>query len=126
MKIPQTIKFMLCVILLFTSISAFAQKRATLTEEEQVQEAVSTEIEAVFKSKDFLKVKDKKFKSVKGYLVIDIGVVQNGKVSTFFKVDSDIKNIDFFEYASDFVMTQKFNFKLPKQQKYKIRQTIEF
>ena len=61
MKIPQTIKFMLCVILLFTSISAFAQKRATLTEEEQVQEAVSTEIDAVFKSKDFLKVKNKKW-----------------------------------------------------------------
>lgn len=126
MKIPQIFKFLFCIILFSASLSAFAQKRVTLTEEEQVQEAVSTEIDSVFKTKDFLKVKGKKFSDVKGYLVIDIGVVQNGKVSTFFKVDSDIKNIDFFEYASDFVMAQKFNFKLPKQQKYKIRQTIEF
>lgn len=126
MKILQIFKFLFCIILFSASLSAFAQKRVTLTEEEQVQEAVSTEIDSVFKTKDFLKVKGKKFSDVKGYLVIDIGVVQNGKVSTFFKVDSDIKNIDFFEYASDFVMAQKFNFKLPKQQKYKIRQTIEF
>ncbi|RYD81071.1 MAG: hypothetical protein EOP55_00285 [Sphingobacteriales bacterium] len=95
-----------------------------LTEEEQVQEAVSQEVETLFKSPEFLKKKNKKFSDVKGYIIVDIAVVQNGKLSSFFKVDSDIKNIDFMEYLSDTVLDHKFAFKLPKQQRYKIRQTI--
>ena len=117
--------FSLCLFTItFSSTFASAQKRIVLTEEEQVQEAVSKEVDELFKSSDFLKKKNKKFSSVKGYLVVDIAVVQNGKLSSFFKVDSDIKNIDFIEYAADLVMKHKFEFKLPKQQRYKIRQTI--
>ena len=102
----------------------FSQKKAVLTEEEQVQEAVTKEVSELFKSEDFLKKKNKKFKEVAGYIVVDIAVVQNGKISSFFKVDSDIKNIDFIEFLSKTVFDHKFDFKLPKQQRYKIRQTI--
>lgn len=117
---------MLCVVLslAFFSTAAQAQKRPVLTEEEQVHEAVTQEIEALFKSSDFLKKKNKKYSAVKGYIVVDMAVVQNGKVSSFFKVDSDIKDIDFIEYLTDLVMKEKFAFKLPKQQRYKVRQTI--
>lgn len=116
-----------CFCLMLSALFSFqanAQKRPVLTEEEQVQEAVTKEIDELFKSSDFLKKKNKKFNEVKGYVVVDMAVVQNGKVSSFFKVDSDIKNIDFIEYVSDLVLKQKFEFKLPKQQRYKIRQTI--
>lgn len=116
-------KFLLIFFLSLFSSYAFAQ-RPVLTEEEQVQEAVTKEVDALIKSEDFLKKKNKKFKDVKGYIVVDIAVVQNGKLSSFFKVDSDIKNIDFIEYLSDLLMKQKFDFKLPKQQRYKIRQTL--
>jgi hypothetical protein len=112
------------LLFIFSSQSLFAQKRPVLTEEEQVQEAVTKEVEELFKSPDFLKKKNKKFSTVKGYIVTDIAVVQNGKLSSFFKVDSDIKNIDFLEFLSDTVLDHKFAFKLPKQQRYKIRQTI--
>ena len=111
------------IICLLATLS-FAQKKPVLTEEEQVQDAVSQEVETLFKSPEFLKKKNKKFNDVKGYIVVDIAVVQNGKLSSFFKVDSDIKNIDFMEYLSDTVLDHKFAFKLPKQQRYKIRQTI--
>jgi hypothetical protein len=107
-----------------TTSTVFAQKKQVLTEEEQVQEAVTKEVEELFKSADFLKKKNKKFAAVKGYMVVDIAVVQNGKLSSFFKVDSDIKDIDFIEFLSKTVLDHKFNFKLPKQQRYKVRQTI--
>lgn len=119
--------YLLAFFLLAISLGTFqahAQKRSVLTDEEQVQEAVTKEISELFKSADFLKKKNKKFNEVKGYVMVDMAVVQNGKVSSFFKVDSDIKNIDFIEYVSDLVLKQKFDFKLPKQQRYKIRQTI--
>jgi len=112
------------VFLTGISFSAQAQKRPVLTDEEQVQEAVTKEVDALIKSPDFLKKKNKKYADVKGYIIVDIAVVQNGKLSSFFKVDSDIKNIDFIEYLSDLLLRQKFEFKLPKQQRYKVRQTL--
>jgi hypothetical protein len=102
-----------------------AQKKV-LTDEEAVQEAVTGEMETVFKSDEFLKKKNKKFQDVKGTVIIDIGVVQNGKVATFFKVDSDFKNPLFINFISDFILDHKFNFKLQKQQRYKIRYTATF
>jgi len=119
--------FAICICLFaltFKTNQALAQKKPILTEEEQVQDAVTTEVDALFKSPEFLKKKNKKFSAIKGYMVVDIAVVQNGKLSSFFKVDSDIKDIDFMEYLSDTVLNHKFAFKLPKQQRYKIRQTI--
>lgn len=103
----------------------FSQK-PVLTDEDAVTETVIKEIDEVFKAEDFLKKKNKKFKDVIGTMVVDIGVVQNGKVSSFFKVESDIKNIDFINFMSDYILDHKFQFKLQKQQRYKIRYSITF
>lgn len=111
--------FLLC------STNAFAQ-RPVLTDEEEVSATVTKEIDEVFKAEDFTKKKNKKFPDVKGTMVVDIGIVQNGKVSSFFKVDSDIKNIDFINFMSDYILNHKFQFKLQKQQRYKIRYTAIF
>ena len=113
------------VFLLLFSAPAFSQKKV-LTDEEEVTEMVTKEMDEVFKSKDFLKQKDKKFKDVTGTMVTDIGVVQSGKVSTFFKVDSDINNPMFTNFLSEYVLDHKFYFKLQKQQRYKVRYTITF
>jgi len=104
---------------------AFAQK-PVLTDEKIVVETVTKEMDELFKSKDFLKQKDKKFKEVTGTIVADIGVIQSGKVSTFFKVDSDINNPNFTNFLSDYIIDYKFKFKLQKQQRYKIRYTATF
>ena len=112
-------------LLLLIAAPIYSQ-RQVLTDEEVVSEEVTKEIDAVFKSADFLKKKAKKYADVTGTMVVDIGVVQNGKVSSFFKVDSDIKNIDFINFMSDYILTHKFNFKLQKQQRYKIRYTATF
>ena len=113
------------IFLLLFSVPAFSQKKV-LTDEEEVTEMITKEMDEVFKSKDFLKQKDKKFKDVKGTIVTDIGVVQSGKVSTFFKVDSDINNPMFANFLSEYVLDHKFYFKLQKQQRYKVRYTITF
>jgi len=113
------------VFFLFVSTCVFAQKKV-LTDEEEVAEMVTKEMDELFQSKDFLKQKDKKFKDVKGTIVTDVGVVQSGKVSTFFKVDSDINNPNFTNFLSEYILDHKFYFKLQKQQRYKIRYTITF
>jgi hypothetical protein len=106
--------------------STVQAQRPVLTDEEQITEVVTKEVDEVFKSAEFLKKKNKKYAEVKGAMTIDIGVVQNGKVSSFFKVDSEIKNIDFINFMSDYILNHKFQFKLQKQQRYKIRYSITF
>ena len=113
------------VLFLLCSHNALAQ-RPVLTDEEEVAASVTKEIDEMFQSPEFIKRKNKKFAEVKGTMTIDVGVVQNGKVSSFFKVDSDIKNIDFINFMSDYILQHKFQFKLEKQQRYKIRYTATF
>ena len=106
-------------------MNSFAQK-PILTDEEQVQETVKAEIDGVLKDNDFLKQKAKKFADIAGTMTIDIGVISNGKVSTFFKVEDDIDKPMFTNFVSDYILNHKFYFKLPKKQRYKIRYTIVF
>lgn len=113
------------LFLLFFSSTVFAQK-PVLADEEIVAETVTKEMDDLFKSKDFLKQKEKKFKDVTGTIVADIGIIQSGKVSTLFKVDSDINNPSFTNFLSDYIIDYKFKFKLQKQQRYKIRYTVTF
>jgi DNA-binding CsgD family transcriptional regulator len=96
-----------------TVSSTVQAQRPVLTDEEQVSEAVTKEVDELFQSQDFVKRKTKKFADTKGTMVIDIGVVQNGKVSSFFKVDSEIKNIDFINFMSDYILNHMKLFRNP-------------
>ncbi len=119
------IAFVLLVINLFYSESIWSQ-RPVLTDEETVSEMVISEMHEVFQSPDFIKKKNKKFSEVTGDMTIDITVIQSGKVATFFKVDSTIKDIDFINFMSEYFLTHKFKFKLEKKKRYKIRYNISF
>ena len=122
----KTIKTLLVLVFVMLASQKVTAQRPVLTDEEVVSETVTKEIDEVFQSEDFQKKKNKKYAEVKGTMVVDIGVVQNGKVSSFFKVDSDIKNIDFINFMSNYILEHKFKFKLQKQQRYKIRYTVTF
>lgn len=124
MKANRLIVLLGFFLFLFSN-SSFAQK-PVLTDEEIVTETVTKEMDELFKSKDFLKQKEKKYAAVTGTLVADIGIIQSGKVSTLFKVDSDINNPSFTNFLSDYIIEYKFKFKLQKQQRYKIRYTATF
>ena len=117
--------FILFVVQLVYNEPIWSQ-RPVLTDEEIVSEMVITEMHEVFQSPDFIKKKNKKFSDVTGDMVIDITVIQSGKVATFFKVDSTIKDIDFINFMSEYILTHKFKFKLEKKKRYKIRYNITF
>lgn len=118
--------FLLLVFFLGLTSAKLHAQRPVLTDEEQITETVTKEVDEMFRGEDFTKRKNKKFADVHGAMTVDIGVVQNGKVSSFFKVDSEIKNIDFINFMSDYILQHKFKFKLQKQQRYKIRYNITF
>ena len=117
--------FIILVIQLIYNETIWAQ-RPVLNDEEVVSEMVTNEMNEVFQSTDFTKKKNKKFSNVTGNMTIDITVIQSGKVATFFKVDSTIKDIDFIKFMSEYILTHKFKFKLEKKKRYKIRYNISF
>jgi hypothetical protein len=123
MKIVKIIIGLTFLLLIAPGMQA---QRPVLTDEEQVMETVTQEVDAVFQSEDFIRRKMKKYPNAKGTMVIDIGVIQSGKVATFFKVDSEINDIDFINFMSKYILEHKFKFKLQKQQRYKIRYSITF
>lgn len=123
MRVSKLIILFAFVFFMETTVQA---QKPVLTDEDAVTEMVTKEVNEMFHSEEFTKKKNKKFAEIKGTMVVDIGVVQNGKVFSFFKVDSDIKNIDFINFMSAYILEHKFQFKFEKQQRYKIRYTITF
>ena len=117
---------MLTLAFLFINFTPIHGQRKFLAGIEEVQQEVIHELDSIFKSNDFTKKKGKKFDAVSGMMTVDIGVSQSGKVATFYKVYSDIKNIDFINFMSDCILNHRFNFKLQQQQRCKIRYTITF
>ena len=112
-------------IFAFFSIYSNAQ-RVVISDEQQINERVTSEINALFQSNDFVKAKNKKFADAQGLVTVDVGINQSGKVATFFKVESDIKNVQFINFMSAYILSHKFEFKLQKQQHYKVRYSITF
>ncbi len=123
MKTKFRISFLAISLLLCFPV--FAQKEI-LADSAKVSQAVTSEIDAVFKSADFMKVKTKKFPDAKGNLIMDIGISQNGKAATFFKVESDIENPLFTNFISDYILQHRFHFTLPKKQHYTVRYTATY
>jgi hypothetical protein len=121
----KTLKTFLCLFVVMIFSQSYAQ-RPVHSDEEIIAETVIKEVDDLFNSSEFIKKKNKKFPDVKGTMTVDIGIVHSGKVATFFKVESDIKNIDFINFMSDYILEHKFQFKLQKQQRHKIRHTITF
>ncbi len=117
--------FVFLIISFFCSESVWSQ-RPVLTDEETVSEMVTTEMNQVFQSSDFLKKKNKKFSEINGNMTIDITVIKSGKVATFYKAESTINDIDFINFMSEYILNHKFKFKLEKKKRYKIKYNISF
>lgn len=101
------------------------QKRS-LENETEVAAQVKQELDAFFSSPNFLNYKDKKYPDVKGSFVVEVSVSDNGKVVTFFKVSSEIQSADFLNDISNSILHHRFNFRLPKKQRQKVRYTYTF
>ncbi len=117
--------YLLFFIFSLTSHGSYGQ-RPTYSEDEIIVKTVTDEMDQVFKSPDFLKKKNKQFQDITGTMVVDIGIIQSGKVATFYKVENTITNIDFINFVSEYILQHKFKFKLPKKMRHKIRYSITF
>jgi predicted component of type VI protein secretion system len=115
----------LLLLTLFITTAVFSQK-VVLTDENLISDAVRKEINEIFESEAFFKKKNKKFNDLTGSMTVDIGVNENSKVVSFYKVQSDIQDINFIQFMSNYILEHKFKFKLQKQKRYKIRCTIAF
>ena len=113
------------IIFMFSSNLIYSQK-PVLQSETEVSEVVNTELNILFSSKDFLKEKIKKFNSATGSVMFDLGILDNGKINTYFKVEDTLNNPMFVNFISSYIMQHQFYFKLEKKKKFKVRFTNNF
>ena len=123
MKTLSSISFF--IIFMFSSNLIYSQK-PVLQSETEVSEVVNTELNILFSSKDFLKEKIKKFNSATGSVMFDLGILDNGKINTYFKVEDTLNNPMFVNFISSYIMQHQFYFKLEKKKKFKVRFTNNF
>ena len=123
MKTLSSISFF--IIFMFSSNLIYSQK-PVLQSETEVSEVVNTELNILFSSKDFLKEKIKKFNSATGSVTFDLGILDNGKINTYFKVEDTLNNPMFVNFISSYIMQHQFYFKLEKKKKFKVRFTNNF
>jgi hypothetical protein len=63
---------------------------------------------------------------LRGSFTCDITVDEKGRTDTVFQVDSDLASTEHNTRVKDFLKAKRYEFKLPKGKRYKLRETISF
>ncbi len=114
------------LLLLFVSLSVFAQKPVLLSSKEEVIEAAKKEFETSMSSEGSLKEFAAKY-NIKGEYYFDITIGDKKRVVTVFAIGNDSDDIKaqntLRDYLKEFTFT---TFKVPKDKRFKYEQTFYF
>ena len=115
----------LLVCCVLVSISAFAQKKETLSNPEEITQRADKFLSAEFSSGEL--AKKAKELAISGEFILDITVYGKGQVLTVFSPNEiPVHLIKDQNRLKDLLMKCEFPFKLPKNQKVKFRHKFSF
>jgi hypothetical protein len=118
-----SVKYLAFVLLLFTCVSAYAQKKQLYLYEEVVAEA-KLELDSSMKYGELKEWATKN--NVKGEFTLDITIHEKGKVLSVFAVSSDTDDLKLQNFVKDRIRLLQFNIKMPKKKAYKFQYTFNF
>ena len=114
----------LMVLGLALALPAMGQRRPELNTQAAVDEHVSNALAA---EKAQGKLAELALKlGLRGSFTFDLTVSDKGTTETVFQVDSTIESIPDRNHLKDYLMSLKFDFKVPKGKRFKTRQTLVF
>ncbi len=114
------------LIILTLGISSYSQKKELIEDKDQIHERAKAELELAQAPPEgslYLFVKEHQ---IKGEYTYDITIREKGDVATVFSVGNNNGTIEAQNKLKDFLMTVRFNFKMPKGKYYKFRHTFKF
>jgi hypothetical protein len=119
-------KISLFILLIMLGINTFAQKLELIEDKDLIIERANAELDqAMAQPEGSIYLYTLKH-PVKGEYTYDISIWEKGTVTSIFAVGNNNGTIDSQNRLKDFLMTFKFNFKMPKGKIYKFRHTFVF
>ena len=114
------------ILLIMLGINTFAQKLELIEEKDLIIERANAELDTAMAPPEGPVYLYTLKHPIKGEYTYDISIWEKGIVTSIFAVGNNNGTIDSQNRLKDFLMTFKFNFKMPKGKSYKFRHTFVF
>jgi len=118
----------LLLIMLFSAVlsSVFAQKKILIEEQQKIVATAKAELDEAMKGPEgTLYLLAEKYQ-ITGNFELSITIHEKGKVVTVFVKSNEGGSIKSQNTLKDYLMTYRFNFKMPKGNNYKFNHTFNF
>lgn len=119
-------KTLLFLLLIMLGFSTFAQKMELIEDKDLIIERANAELDQAMEAPEGSIYLYSLKNPVKGEYTFDISFNDKRIVTSIFVVESKDGTIDAQNRFKSFLMTFKFNFKVPKGKSYKFRHTFVF
>jgi len=119
-------KLSMIILLVMTGFICLAQKPELIEDKDLIIDRANTELDSAMVSPEGTIYLYTLKHPVKGEYTYDISIREKGMVISIFAVGNNNGTIDSQNRLKDFLMTYKFNFKMPKGKSYKFRHTFIF
>ena len=119
-------RFLLFFLLSTIGISSFAQKKELIEDKDLIIETARAELDLAMKAPEGSIYLYTLKNPIKGEYTFDISFNDKSIVTSIFLVETKDGTIDAQNRFKSFLMTFKFNFKVPKGKSYKFRHTFVF
>ena len=119
-------KISLFILLIMLGFNTFAQKLELIEDKDLIIERANAELDQAMTPPEGPIYLYTLKHPIKGEYTYDISIWEKGIVTSIFAVGNNNGTIDSQNRLKDFLMTFKFNFKMPKGKSYKFRHTFVF
>jgi hypothetical protein len=106
--------------------TSFSQKSELIEDRDLIIERANAELDTAMAPPEGAIYLYTQKHPIKGEYTYDISIWEKGTVTSIFAVGNNNGTIDSQNRLKDFLMTFKFNFKMPKGKSYKFRHTFIF
>jgi len=114
------------ILLIVLGFNTFAQKLELIEDKDLIIERANAELDTAMAPPEGPVYLYTLKHPIKGEYTYDISIWEKGIVTSIFAVGNNNGTIDSQNRLKDFLMTFKFNFKMPKGKSYKFRHTFVF
>lgn len=119
-------KYILLIFIVLLGIASFAQKKVLIEDKDEIIARANAELDSAMMAPEGALYLFTQKNPIQGEYTFDISIWEKGTVTSIYAVGNNNGTIDGQNRLRSFLMTFKFNFKMPKGKSYKFRHTFLF
>lgn len=119
-------KYILLIFIVFLGTASFAQKKVLIEDKDEIIARANAELDSAMMAPEGAIYLFTQKNPIRGEYTFDISIWEKGTVTSIYAVGNNNGTVDAQNRLRSFLMTFKFNFKMPKGKSYKFRHTFLF